>query len=211
MANDYKPLNPNSKVITGRLGSVLWFINKTFSNAAPAFAEDIKVEDQVNAILKCEFPKIGNVSCVSSSLYNSSWSLMRPVGSISDDKVVMMLGMGESSARDPIPQRLFVFRVGDVESKVINTKIGDRDSTFFSMDRKDTWEQFSCDAHEVTKAIRSVVAGSVDPDLQNGPFKSYLTALINGEKMPTVNAASNNASNGDGDGGDQDWDDDIPF
>lgn len=198
-----KPINPGARVIDGRLGGLNFFMSKVFGDSVPNFNEFISVEDRVNGVLKCEFRNQLKVNCITNSQYNDGWSLMRPQGMYADSDIIMMLGMGTRDERNPVPKRLFVFRVGDVETKTIQTKVGEREATFFSPNEHDQWCSFACDSANVGMAIRSVVDGTVDPDLPAGPFKSYLTSVLSGEPMPTIKKADDQSIS--------DWDDDIPF
>lgn len=203
MSNDYKPLNPSAKIIEGRLPQICWIINRIYSNILPNFSSLITEEDRENPRLKAKFANNIEAHCLINNMYKANWSLMRKPGTFAQNDLIVMMGMSTREERDNIPRRLFIFRPADVENVVINTSIGERESTFFSMDKKDEWCQFSCESHEVGLALRSLETGTIDPDLAGSPFKSYLTSILTGTPAPTVVAAPPQTAN--------DWDDDLPF
>ncbi len=200
-----KPLNPSARVIDGRLGGVNYFMSRVFGDVAPNFAEYIKVEDRVNAVLKCEFKDDLKVNCLMSSMFKNGWSLMRTPGFYSGDDVIVMLGMASREENDKVPRRVFVFRISDVDTTTIQTKVGEREATFFSMDKQDQWCQFASDARDGAMVIRSLIERTVDPDITDGPFKSYLRTIIEGTSAPAPSAQAPQQQPAD------DWDQDIPF
>lgn len=212
---EFKPLNPTSVVKEGRLAGLLYFISKLFTNCQANFKEFIVEENRENGYLVIKGKKDDRrIIAMTNSMYKGGWSLMRKPGEFKDDDIIMMLGMSVREDNDPMPRKLFTFRLSDVETNQINTKVGQRDATFFSMDKRDSWDMYACDFPDVAKSVRSLIEGVMDPDITAGPFASYLTSLVNNTlETPTSQAGGNGPHHQEEDPADSDdsWDETIPF
>lgn len=199
-----KPLNPNSQVIPGRLSGLLFFISKQFGNVDPNFNALIIEENREAGHIVVKNRQGKRVVCLVNSMFRNGWSLMRKAGTYKQDDIIVMMCMSAREENDSTPRRLITFRPSDVQTQVIQTKIGEREASFFSLDKQDEWDQFSCELTNLGRGIRSIFENSVDPDIPAGPFKSTLHSMLEGTPAPT-------GGNTDGDSGAGDWDDDVPF
>ncbi len=206
--NKFPPLNPEAEVKPGRLDTICWIVSKTFSDAEPDFNSFIKIEDQVNANLICEFAGERTVICRSSQLYKESWSFMRPVGMYKPTDIVMLACMAAKGERDAAPRGVLVFRISDKEVQVIPTRSGERDAQFFDTAKRDTWGHLMCEPRDSARVIRSVITGVVDPEIISGPFRSHLTTLLAGNPATTVEDVPKPQN---GSEPSLDFDNDIPF
>ena len=209
MANndDYKPLNPTARLKEGRLAGVCFFANKTFSTVLPNYRETITLEDRESGLLENTFNGKKYVTLLSSE-YKNGWSFIRRPGQYDPDTIVILMGMPSREANSPVPLRLFVFAIKDIDTATIETKVGPRDISSFRIADQDKWEMFSCHLPEIGKSLRSLESGTIDPDLPNGPFRSHLTALITGT---TSKPESADDSKPEGESGDWTFDENLPF
>jgi len=198
------PLNPNSTVIDGRLGGVLWFIDKTFANYIPEFTEAITVEDREEARIKVKLPGGKEAWCITSSMYKDSWNLLYPVGMYKPGELIIMLCMRPREDNDPMPVKAMVFRIGDVRAITIETQRGPREATFFDDKSHDEWMHVECQGREVLMTLKSLFSGALDSDIANSPFRSHLNNVIEG-KPPASQGQSQSSSPQAAS------DDDIPF
>lgn len=207
MANQFKPLGPNSKIIEGRLGAVCFHTAKLFKNAIPTFTDRITEENHEDGYVVIQSSDRPRIIFFKVDLYNNSWGIFRRPNTFKESDLIVIACMKERNENDPIPERLITFRNGDPKSQTIQTKLGEREASFFSKDKMDEeWFQYTCGFTDLAKSVRSVVDGAVDPDITAGPFKSYLSGMLLGTPEKAANTAATDTNNPP-----MDFDDDIPF